>query len=94
MESLIKAGAMDSLSGNRAQLTEASIGPWKRGCGSSRDREMGQAGLFGIYRREEEHEYPLAKSAATGHRSRSWPARRRCLAFMFPGIRWTASRIR
>ena len=60
MESLIKAGAMDSLNGNRAQLTEAIDGAMEMGLRALRDREMGQAGLFGFIDEEEKHEHPLA----------------------------------
>ena len=49
MESLIKAGAMDSLKGNRAQLTEPSIARWKPDCGL-RDRAMGQP-AYSVLRR-------------------------------------------
>ena len=60
IESLIKAGAMDSLNGNRAQLTEAIDRAMEMGLRALRDREMGQAGLFGFVDEEEKHEYPLA----------------------------------
>ncbi len=60
VESLIKAGAMDSLSGNRAQLTEAIDRAMEMGLRVLRDREMGQAGLFGFIEAEEKHEHPLA----------------------------------
>jgi DNA polymerase-3 subunit alpha len=61
IESLVKAGAMDSLNGNRAQLTEAIDRAMESGLRSLRDREMGQAGLFGLADDHKEHEYPLAK---------------------------------
>ncbi len=61
IESLIKAGALDSVGGNRAQLTEALDRALESGLRASRDRTMGQHGLFGMLGEEEKHEYPLAQ---------------------------------
>jgi DNA polymerase-3 subunit alpha len=47
LESLIRAGAMDSLEGNRAQLFAAVESAMEAGQRAWRDRESGQAGLFG-----------------------------------------------
>jgi DNA polymerase-3 subunit alpha len=47
MESLIKAGAMDSLEGTRAQLLLALDNAIEAGNRAARDRDSGQAGLFG-----------------------------------------------
>ncbi len=60
VESLIKAGALDSLGGNRAQLMEALDRAMETGLRSSRDRARGQHGLFGGFA-EQETSYPLAK---------------------------------
>jgi DNA polymerase III subunit alpha len=60
LENLIKAGALDSLRGNRAQLTDAIDRAMEIGSRALRDREMGQAGLFGCGEDHKEHEYPLA----------------------------------
>ncbi len=60
IESLVKAGALDSTGANRAQLTEALDRAIDSGMRSSRDREMGQHGLFGMVE-EEKSEYPMAK---------------------------------
>ncbi len=60
LESLIKAGALDSTGGNRAQLTEALDRALESGMRSSRDRAMGQHGLFGVFPGEQKVEYPLA----------------------------------
>jgi DNA polymerase III subunit alpha len=60
IESLIKAGALDSLKGNRAQLTEAIDRAMESGLRALRDREMGQAGLFGLVEDHKDHEMPLA----------------------------------
>ncbi len=61
VESLIKAGALDSVGGNRAQLTEAIDRALETGMRASRDRAMGQHGLFGFVQEEDKTEYPLAK---------------------------------
>jgi DNA polymerase-3 subunit alpha len=64
IESLIKAGAADSLTGNRAQLTEALDRALDSGMRSARDREMGQGGLFGFI----EEETPQEHDAEAGRR--------------------------
>ncbi|HEY7211795.1 MAG TPA: DNA polymerase III subunit alpha [Bryobacteraceae bacterium] len=60
VESLIKAGALDSLGGNRAQLTEALDRAIETGLRVHRDRERGQHGLFGGFAETHATEYPLA----------------------------------
>src|SRR4051812_36934719 len=61
MESMVKAGAMDSLGGNRAQLSEALDRAIEAGQRASRDRAMGQHGLFGMLGEDEQKtELPLA----------------------------------
>ncbi len=60
MESLIKAGALDSTRANRAQLWEALDRAIESGLRVGRDRAMGQHGLFGMALEEEKHEMPLA----------------------------------
>jgi DNA polymerase-3 subunit alpha len=47
IESLIKAGAMDSLEGTRSQKWAAVEGAMEAGQRAQRDRESGQVGLFG-----------------------------------------------
>ena len=47
IESLIKAGAMDTLEGNRAQLFGVVEGAMEVGQRAWKDRQSGQAGLFG-----------------------------------------------
>ena len=60
IESLIRAGAMDSLEGNRGQLMAAVEGAMEAGQRVWRDREQGQGGLFGEQLEEHEHaEAPL-----------------------------------
>ncbi len=61
VESLIKAGALDSTGANRAQLTEALDRALESGLRASRDRAMGQHALFGLAAEEHKTEYPLAK---------------------------------
>jgi DNA polymerase-3 subunit alpha len=46
-EALIKCGALDTLPGNRAQLLDALDGALDGAARASRDRELGQASLFG-----------------------------------------------
>jgi DNA polymerase III subunit alpha len=46
-EALIKCGAFDTLPGNRAQLLDALEGALDAAARESRDRELGQASLFG-----------------------------------------------
>ncbi len=60
IESLIKAGALDSLGGNRAQFMEALDRAIETGLRASRDRARGQHGLFGAFE-EQETGHPLAK---------------------------------
>ncbi|MBV8748661.1 MAG: DNA polymerase III subunit alpha, partial [Candidatus Eremiobacteraeota bacterium] len=52
-EALIKCGALDPLPGNRAQLLDALDGALDVAAREARDREMGQASLFGMI--EEAH---------------------------------------
>ena len=60
IESLIKAGAMDSLAGTRSQKFAAVEGAMEAGQRAQRDRDSGQVGLFGeILASEEHHAAPL-----------------------------------
>ncbi len=59
IESLIKAGAMDSLEGTRSQKFAAVEGAMEAGARAQRDRESGQVGLFGDVMAEEPHNVPL-----------------------------------
>jgi DNA polymerase-3 subunit alpha len=61
IESLIKAGALDSTGANRAQLTEALDRALETGIRVSRDRALGQHGLFGALFGEQKIEHPLVK---------------------------------
>ncbi len=58
IESLIKAGAMDSLDGTRSQKTAALESAMESAQRAQRDRESGQGGLFGEVIAES-HEMPL-----------------------------------
>lgn len=60
LENFIKAGALASLGGNRAQLTAVMENAMENGQRAWKDRESGQAGLFGMAIGEPEHvEHPL-----------------------------------
>jgi DNA polymerase-3 subunit alpha len=59
IESLIRAGAMDSLEGTRSQKFAAVEGAMEGGQRAQRDRESGQVGLFGEVMAEEPHHAPL-----------------------------------
>src|SRR3984885_13362114 len=60
LENFIKAGALASLGGNRAQLTAVLENAMESGQRAWKDRECGQAGLFGMAIGEPEHvEHPL-----------------------------------
>jgi len=52
IESLVKAGAMDSF-GGRAQLMAVLDKAMERGQKTQRDAEMGQHGLFGVFQQED-----------------------------------------
>ena len=62
IESLIKAGAMDLLEGTRAQLLLALDGAIESGNRAAKDRESGQAGLFGGGLAEEHPEPALPRA--------------------------------
>jgi len=55
IESLIRAGAMDSLEGSRSQKFAVVEGAMENGARQQRDRECGQGGLFGEMPAEEHH---------------------------------------
>jgi DNA polymerase-3 subunit alpha len=60
IESLIRAGALDSLEGTRSQKVAALDGAMEAGQRVWRDRECGQVGLFGeAHGHEEERDAPL-----------------------------------
>ena len=61
MESLVRAGAMDSLQGTRAQLLLALDGAIETGVRALNDRVSGQGGLFGVA--AEEHAEPALPKA-------------------------------
>ena len=60
LENFVKGGALASLGGNRAQLTAVIENAMESGQRAWKDRESGQAGLFGMAVGEPEHvEHPL-----------------------------------
>ncbi len=74
IESLIRAGAMDTLAGTRAQLMAAVEGAMESGARTLRDRLSGQEGLFGggMEAEETHEERPLPTAA-------DWTAREKLL---------------
>ncbi len=62
LESLIRAGAMDAFEGTRAQLLLALDSAIETGTRAARDRDSGQAGLFGGGPAEDTPEPPLPKA--------------------------------
>jgi len=63
-EALIKCGALDSLPGNRAQLLDAHDRAIDRAARAGRDRESGQASLFGEAEAADDHLKPQLRSLA------------------------------
>jgi len=59
IESLIRAGAMDSLEGSRSQKFAVAESAMEGGARAQRDRENGQSGLFGEMLGAEEHKVEL-----------------------------------
>jgi DNA polymerase-3 subunit alpha len=60
IESLVRAGAMDTLAGTRSQKMAVIDGAMESGARAWRDRESGQEGLFGeLLEGETKHETPL-----------------------------------
>jgi DNA polymerase-3 subunit alpha len=59
IESLIKAGAMDSLGGTRSQFSAALEGAMEAGQRALRDRNSGQGGLFAEFAVDQHPERPL-----------------------------------
>ncbi|MDQ6664625.1 MAG: DNA polymerase III subunit alpha [Acidobacteriota bacterium] len=74
IESLVRAGAMDSLEGTRPQLMLAVEGAMESGARSWRDKLSGQEGLFGgmFASEEEQAEKPLPKAG-------DWPLKEKLL---------------
>jgi DNA polymerase-3 subunit alpha len=62
IESLIKAGALDSLEGTRPQLMLALDGAMEAGVRAARDRASGQEGLFGLMITADAPEQKLPKA--------------------------------
>ncbi|MDQ1470117.1 MAG: polymerase subunit alpha, partial [Bryobacterales bacterium] len=62
IESLIRAGALDSLEGTRPQLMLALDGAMEAGVRAARDRDSGQEGLFGMMIAADDPEPTLPKA--------------------------------
>ena len=103
IESLIKAGALDSF-GPRAQLMAAVDKAMERAQKSQRDLAAGQSGLFGglgaifdeapVNGTGGLHGEIRCPTCRTGMRICACSRRRRCWASSSPGIRWTNMRTR
>ena len=90
LENFIKAGALASLGGNRAQLTAVIDNAMESGQRAWKDRESGQAGLFGMVAEEAGARRASAcPRCRIGPRSRNCRAKRKCSASTSPAIRWT-----
>ena len=89
IESLIKAGALDSL-GKRGPLMAAVDKAMERAQKAQKDAAQGQSGLFGLF-----DEGPRAGPAATncrawpiGKKASGWPMKKRCWDSLSRDIRW------
>jgi DNA polymerase-3 subunit alpha len=78
IESLIRAGAMDSLEGTRSQKFAAVEGAMEAGQRAWRDRESGQVGLFGEVMAGEAHSDARCPTSPISPTKRSWAARKKC----------------
>ena len=93
IESLIKAGAMDSL-GKRGPLMAALDKAMERAQRSQKDRLKGQTGLFGLFEewRRQGRIAMNCRRPQIGKRVTGWPTRKRCWGFLCQGIRWIGMR--
>ena len=88
LENFIKAGALASLGGNRAQLTAVIENAMESGQRAWKDRESGQAGLFGMATGEPDATWSTrCRHCRIGPCSRSCRARKKCSASSSPAIR-------
>ena len=95
IESFIKAGALASLGGNRAQLTAVIESAMESGQRAWKDRESGQSGLFGVVADEPAHvEHPLPALPGLDPAAEARPAKKKCSASTSPAIRWMNIRTR
>ena len=78
IESLIKAGAMDSLEGTRSQKFAAVEGAMEAGARAQRDRDSGQVGLFGEVLAEGSTTTRRCQTFRTGPRRIRSPAKKSC----------------
>ncbi len=91
LESLVAAGACDSLGGHRKQLIEALEPALAEAQLLQADRDAGQESLFGDALGGTVPRGPLVlPDVPPGPRPSGWRGRRRCSASSSPGIRWAA----
>ena len=91
IESFIKAGALDSLGGTRAQLFAVIDGAMETGARAQKDRDSGQSGLFAdLAAHEPAADHPLPNVPDWTPRRNS-PARRRCSVSTSPAILWIST---
>ena len=83
IESLVKAGAFDSLGGRRSQWFAMIDRALQGGASAAADRRSGQKGLFDDDEEEtvETRRQGPARPCPSGSRRTGWPRRRKCLGF-------------
>ena len=96
LESLCKAGAMDSF-GKRSQVMAALDKAMERAQKSQRDAAAGQHGLFGMFDNSDEGDRRPTRARMTPYRqrpsgtsTRGCRTKRKCWASLFPDIRSTS----
>jgi DNA polymerase-3 subunit alpha len=87
IESLIKAGALDSL-GTRGQLTAAIDKAMERAQKTQRDAEQGQSGLFGLFDESPARgrDADALPAAADWEEASGWPMKKKCWDSLSRGI--------
>ena len=94
IESLIKAGALDSL-GKRGPLMAAVDKAMERAQKAQKDAAQGQTGLFGLVQRRAgagTRMKTICRACPTGKRASGWRMKKRCWDFLSRGIRWISTR--
>ncbi len=88
LESLVKAGAMDSLHGTRSQFMTVLDSAIETGLRAWRDRASGQSGLFADLLSSTDHEpNTRCPTSRTSPATRSCRPKKRCSASTSPAIR-------
>ena len=95
VESLVKAGAFDSLGGRRAQLFAALDRALQAGSAAASDRRSGQKNLFGGDEDQSAEAAPATcPTFPSGPTATAWRRKRKCSASTFPAIRWPSTEAR